>query len=331
MITTDSLLSTPYTLRPIFVLTGPTAVGKTEAALRVAERMNAEIVSADSMAIYREMDAATAKPAPEERARVPHHMVDIVNPDERFTVADYRREALAAIDDIRVREKKALVVGGTRLYVLALTRGFFEGPGADDALRERLEREADEAGLDALHARLAEVDPESGARIAPGDRKRILRALEVHALTGRPITEWQKESQAQAPPCEGPWVALTRDREELYDRINRRVDEMIENGLVEEVRGLLEKGYDESLPALQGHGYKEIIGALKGRYPLEHGIYLLKRNTRHHAKRQLSWLRNEPGVQWVRADREPERVAEEILAVFNKGKSETEVQADAEI
>ena len=134
--------------------------------------------------------------------------------------------------------------------------------------------------------------------------------------TGRPITEWQKESQAQIPPCAGPWGALTRDREELYDRINRRVDEMMANGLVEEVEGLLEQGFDESLPALQGHGYKEIIGALKGRYTLEHGVYLLKRNTRHHAKRQLSWLRNEPGVRLVEADREPETVAKEILAIF---------------
>jgi tRNA dimethylallyltransferase len=234
-------------------------------------------------------------------------------------VADYRRTALAAIDDLRARGREALVVGGTRLYVLSLTQGFFEGPGAEDALREGLEREADEFGLEALHERLTAVDPESALRISPGDRKRIVRALEVRALTGRPITEWQKESQTQVPPGEGPWVALTRDREELYERINRRVDEMMGAGLVEEVQSLLARGYDESLPALQGHGYKEIIGALKGRYPLEHGVYLLKRNTRRHAKRQLSWLRNTPGVLWVRADREPEVVAEEILESYKAG------------
>lgn len=313
--------NSPTTQFPIFVLTGPTAVGKTEASLRVAERLNAEIVSADSMAIYRGMDAATAKPTLEERARVPHHMVDIVEPDARFTVADYRREALAAIGEILSRGKQAVVVGGTRLYVHALTHGFFEGPGADDSLRERLEREADASGLETLHARLGAVDPESATRISPGDRKRILRALEVYKLTGRPITEWQKESQTQTPPCIGPWVALTRDREGLYDRINRRVDEMMTDGLVEEVEGLLARGYDECLPALQGHGYKEIVGALKGRYPLEHGVYLLKRNTRHHAKRQLSWLRNEPGVHWVEADREPEVVAEVICAAYESAPS----------
>jgi tRNA dimethylallyltransferase len=278
--------------------------------------MEAEIVSADSMAVYIGMDAATAKPTPEERARVPHHLVDILLPSERFTVADYRERALAAIDGILSRGKKPLLVGGTRLYLLSLTRGFFEGPGADDALRESLGREADTAGLSALHARLAAVDPESARRIAPGDRKRILRALEVYALTGRPITDWQEESRTQSPPCAGPWVALTRDRDELYDRINRRVDEMIEHGLVEEVEGLLARGYDESLPALQGHGYKEIIGAIRGRYPLEEGIRLLKRNTRHHAKRQLSWLRGETEVRWVRADRPTEDVAGEILDAF---------------
>lgn len=302
--------------RKIYVLTGPTAVGKTESSLLVAERLNAEIVSADSMAIYRKMDAATAKPTLEERARVPHHMVDIVDPSERFTVADYRNRAIAAIDDIHQRGRQAIVVGGTRLYIHALTHGFFEGPGADDELRERLTREAEEQGTAKLHERLAAVDPESGQRISPGDDKRIIRALEVYELTGRSISEWQKESQEQMPPCEGPWVALTRDREELYRRINRRVDEMIENGLVEEVKGLLAQGYDVNLPALQGHGYKEIIGALKGRYALEVGIDLLKRNTRHHAKRQLSWLRNEPRARWIQADQPPETVAEETLRHF---------------
>jgi tRNA dimethylallyltransferase len=308
----------PSPPRPIRVLTGPTAAGKTEASLLLAERMDAEIVSADSMAIYKEMDAATAKPTLAERARVPHHLVDVVFPDERFTVADYRRLALEAIDGILARGKKALVVGGTRLYLLALTRGFFEGPGADDALRERLEREADERGLGALHARMAAADPEGGARISPGDRKRIVRALEVYELTGRSITEWQKESRTLTPPCEGPWVALYRERAELYDRINRRADEMIANGLVAEVEGLLARGYDESLTALQGHGYKEIIGAVKGRYTLEEGIDLLKKNTRHHAKRQLSWLRNEPDVAWARSDRTPEEVAEDALAAFEE-------------
>ena len=301
------------------MLTGPTAVGKTEISLRVAERLNAEIVSADSMAVYRGMDEATAKPTPAERRRVPHHLVDVVDPDERFTVADYRRLALAAIDAIHTRGREALVVGGTRLYILALTRGFFEGPGADDALRARLEREAVEKGLAVLRERLAAVDPASAARIGAGDRKRTIRALEVHALTGRTISEWQAESRTQAPPCAGPWVALVRDRAELYERIDRRVDEMMAGGLVDEVEGLLGRGCDESLSALQGHGYKEIIGALKGRYPLEEGVRLLKRNTRHHAKRQLSWLRGEPGVAWVRADGPPDQVAAEVMEGCRRG------------
>ena len=302
-------------LRRIFVLTGPTAVGKTEASLRVAEALDAEIVSADSMAIYRELDVATAKPTAEERRRVPHHLVDLVGPADRFTVADYRREALASIDEIHARGRSAVVVGGTRLYILALMRGFFEGPAADDALRAALELEADEVGLAALHVRLTEVDPESGLRILPGDRKRIIRALEVHTLTGRTISDLQAESRLETPPCEGPWVALTRDRAELYDRIDRRVDAMIADGLVAEVGGLLAAGYDPRLTSLQGHGYKEIIGAIRGDYSMEEGIRLLKRNTRRHAKRQLSWLRGE-NVAWIEATGEPERVARGILAAY---------------
>ncbi len=303
--------------RPVYVLTGPTAVGKTEVALRVAERLNAEIISADSMAIYRKMDAATAKPTLEERRRVPHHMVDVADPGERFTVADYRAAALAAVDDIFGRGRRVMIVGGTRLYILALMRGFAEGPDDDLAVRDRLLHEADTLGLDALHARLAVVDPESSLRISPGDRKRIVRALEVFERTGKSISQWQHESQAQTPACAGPWVALLRERAELYDRINRRVNEMIRDGLVEEVKGLLVQGYDPALPALQGHGYKEIIGAILGRYSMAEGIELMKKNTRNHAKRQLSWLRGEGGATPVPAEDSPDVVAGKLFDLWS--------------
>lgn len=304
----------PATPCRIAIITGPTGVGKTAVAVAVAERLGAEIVSADSMAVYRGMDVATAKPSAVERERVPHHLIDVVTPDTPFSVAEYRRLALDAIAGILARDHVPLLVGGTRLYVKALTSGFFDGPAADPDLRQELSGLADREGVEALYARLLAEDPASAARIHPHDRRRLIRALEVAQLAGRSITELQQDSQAAPPPCAGPWVALTRERKELYRRIDDRADAMLREGLVAEVQGLLALGLSETLTAFQGHGYKEIMGAVLGRYPLERGGELLKRNTRRYAKRQLSWLRQEPGVAWVRADRPLPAVVDEVVA-----------------
>ncbi len=296
------------------ILTGPTAVGKTEVSIAVAQALDAEIISADSMQVYRRMEAGTAKPSLAQRAAVPHHLVDVVDPTEPFTVSDYRERAQAAIADIRSRGKLPLLVGGTRLYLKALTAPFVSGPEPEPAFREELASIPSEE----LHTRLAGVDPVTAARLHPNDRKRITRALEVFHTTGRPISDFQEESRVQGGCFEPVWVALVREREELYERVNLRVDEIMAAGLVEEVQGFLDEGLGPETPAMQGHGYKEIMRAILGDYPLEEGIRLLKRNTRHYVKYQLGWLRQEPEVHYVRADQPTGTAAAEVVAVLRR-------------
>jgi tRNA dimethylallyltransferase len=287
------------TLLPL--ICGPTAVGKTRLSLDVARETGAEIVSADSMAVYRGLEIATAKPDAAERAAVPHHLVDIVGAAEPFSVAEFHARAMAAVTNIRRRGRLPLVVGGTRQYVDALTRGFVAAPPSDPDVRARLEREAAYAGLPALRARLEGADPDAAARLHPNDLRRTVRALEVLELTGRPISAWQAESRAGPPPFHRLLFGLTMDRDALYDRINARVDAMMAAGLEDEVRDLIEAGR-LGPTAIQGHGYKEVAGALRGDYPLDRGVYLLKRNTRWHARHQLSWLRSQADTIWVDMD-----------------------------
>jgi tRNA dimethylallyltransferase len=282
----------------VAILTGPTAVGKTEISIEVARALETEIVSADSMQVYRRMEAGTAKPSPEQRAAVPHHLIDFVDPARPFTVADYRAAAIPVIERLQAEGKIPLVVGGTRLYLLSLVAPFGSGPPPDPEFRESL-RSLSSAEL---HARLTRVDSLTAARLHPEDRKRIIRALEVYEATGESITAHQARSQEAGGRFEAVWVALIRDRDELYERIERRVDEMIVAGLIEEVQAFLHEGLRESDISMQAHGYKEVMGYLLGRYDREEAIRLLKRNTRHYAKYQLAWLRNTPGVQFVRAD-----------------------------
>ncbi|HEY3266840.1 MAG TPA: tRNA (adenosine(37)-N6)-dimethylallyltransferase MiaA [Armatimonadota bacterium] len=276
------------------LICGPTAVGKTALSLGVARALNAEIVSADSMAVYCGLEVATAKPTDEERRAVPHHLVDVVDVSESFSVAEFHAMASAAIDEIVGRGRLPLVVGGTRQYVEALTKGFSEAPPSDPAIRARLEGE----GLPCLRPRLEALDPLSAARLHPHDLRRTVRALEVLELTGETISQWQQRSRSGAPPYRRLFFGLTMDREALYDRINRRVDAMMADGLEAEVRSLLGSGR-LGPTAIQGHGYKEIAGAVRGEYSLEYGVYLLKRNTRWHARHQLSWLRQQPDTIWV--------------------------------
>jgi tRNA dimethylallyltransferase len=306
-------MSASFSIKPrIPVLTGPTAVGKTAIAVDVARALGAEIVSADSMQVYRRMEAGTAKPSAKERAAVPHHLIEVADPSEPFTVADYRRLAIATIDGLLAAGATPLVVGGTRLYLASLFAPFFEGPAPDHALRETL---ATLPGPE-LRRRLQKVDPETASRLAPADRKRLTRALEVWHVTGRPISALQAESQLEGARYDALWIGLTRDREEIYRRIDARVDEMIAAGLIEEVEGFLREGLTEQHIAMQAHGYKEVMGYLLGRYDRDEAIRILKRNTRHYAKYQLGWMRQMPEMHLVRADPPHEAVVGEVLEVI---------------
>jgi tRNA dimethylallyltransferase len=280
-------------------------------AVEAARALGTEIVSADSMQVYRRMEAGTAKPSPEERAQVPHHLIEVADPAEPFTVADYRRLAIPVIDRLLAVGKPPLVVGGTRLYLFSLLSPFFEGPPPDPGLRATL----DALPAPELHRRLEAVDPETAARVAPADRKRLTRALEVWHGSGRPISALQDQSRAEGGRYTALWIGLVRDREEIYRRIDARVDEMISAGLIEEVEAFLREGLSERHVAMQAHGYKEVMGYLLGRYDRAEAIRILKRNTRHYAKYQLGWMRQMPEMHLLRADRPQEEVVAEIAAL----------------
>lgn len=285
--------------KPILILAGPTAVGKTDASLLLARELGAEIVSADSMQIYRGMDIGTAKPTPEQRKLIYHHMIDIAEPDQPYSVGDYLRDARAAIDGIRATGGVPIVVGGTGLYIRALTRGLFHGPPADLDLRERLLRREAEGEPGTLYADLVKVDAEAAIKIHPNDLRRTLRALEVYYLRDKKLSEFQREHAFQDKPYAFRLLFLVRSRPELYARIEKRVDQMIDEGLEAEVRSLMERGYRPDLPSLQGLGYKQFIGHFLGKTARDETITLLKRDTRHFAKRQFTWFRREPDAVWV--------------------------------
>jgi len=287
---------------PIVVIVGPTASGKSSLALALAQRTAGEIVCADSMQVYRGLDIGTGKPSAEERRQVPHHLVDLVAPDEPFTAADYARLARRVLAEIRRRGRVPIVVGGTGLYVRALFRGLFEGPGENPSIRASLRKEAETSGSTALHRRLADLDPAAAARIHPNDLFRIVRALEIVTLTGRPISGLRDAGRHHPRPILGPVLrfGLDRHRDELYRRIEERVDRMMEQGLLEEVRDLLARGYVPTLKPLRALGYRHMIGYLKGEMPLHRAIATLKRDTRRYAKRQLTWFRRERDLEWQR-------------------------------
>ena len=287
---------------PVY-LVGPTGAGKTAAALgladrfavEIADRPAVEIVSADSMQVYRGLDILSAKPTPEERARVPHHLVDILDVTEPFSAAEFRRLALEAIADIRRRGKRPLVVGGTGLYIKALADGIFDGPEASGEIRARLLAEAEAKGTESLHARLGDVDPGAAARIAPHDLRRIVRALEVHEATGRPISVQQTE-WARPKPC--LMLGLRVPRPTLYARINDRVEAMFDAGAVKEVERLVEAGIQQGWTAMQAIGVSDIIAHIRGDATLEETVRRIKAQTRRYAKRQLTWFRKDPRIRW---------------------------------
>lgn len=297
-------------------IVGPTAVGKSAAALMLALRLGAEIVNADSRQVYRGMDIGTAKPDAEDRRRVPHHLLDIRAIDEPLDVAEFLRLARAAIAEIAARGRSVLVVGGSGFYLRVLRGGIFAGPAAAPELRRELEALAAERGVEYLHARLAEVDAPSAARIGHRDLYRIVRALEVFRLTGRPISAHQQSHRFAAREYETLTVGLAMERKRLYEAINRRFDAMVERGLFNEVRALLEAGCDPGRPPLGTVGYRQIAAAVRGELASDAAIELAKRDTRRLAKRQLTWFRADPEIMWVDAERGLEEACSLLSAFF---------------
>lgn len=298
----------------ILVLVGPTAVGKTFLALRLAPELNAEIVSADSMQIYRGMDIGTGKPTAEERRRVPHHLIDFVNPDESFQAAQYREVADEAIDDILQRGKTAVVVGGTGLYVKVLLHGLFEDPAGNlsQTWQEKLNYYRS-LGEDPYN-KLKRMDPEAARHIHPNDQVRSRRALEVLLRTGQSITALQRRHGFQQDRYEALVIGLTMDRSHLFERIDARVDGMVRQGLLGEVRGLMEAGYPPELPSMRGLGYRHMSRVVMGELEMSEGVRLMKRDTRRYAKRQYTWFRHQEKVQWFEAPSGVERIRETIRA-----------------
>lgn len=292
----------------VLVITGPTATGKTALSVALAKKLNGEIVSADSMQIYRGMDIGTAKVTTEEMAGIPHHLIDVAEPTENFSVSRYVDLASSSCDDILSRGKVPVIVGGTGLYVDSLLSGrtFAERSPEENDVRQKLNEEYESLGAAVLWDRLKSIDPERAEKLSPNDKKRIVRALEIYQLTGKTISQHDKETRRLPPRYRSLRFALDfNDREVLYQRINDRVDTMVENGLFEEVDLLLKKGLSPECTAMQAIGYKEPAMALRGTITREDAIEQIKKESRRYAKRQLTWLRRDPDLQWIRWETAP--------------------------
>lgn len=289
--------------KPLIILTGPTAVGKTKASIGLAKAIGGEIISADSMQVYRHMDIGSAKITKEEMADVPHYLIDVLEPEEEFHVVRFQQMAKAAMTDIYSRGKIPIIVGGTGFYIQALLYDidFTENEG-DSVYREKLEALAKEKGAAYLHGQLAMVDPKSAEEIHANNIKRVIRALEFYHQTGQKISEHNERERQKESPYQFCYFVLNDRRECLYERIDQRVDQMIRNGLVQEVQALKERGCTKQMVSMQGLGYKEIFSYLEGDCSLEEAVYIIKRDTRHFAKRQLTWFKRERDVIWVQKD-----------------------------
>ena len=283
--------------KPLLILTGPTATGKTETAIRLAKACNGEIISADSMQVYRQMDIGTAKISREEMGGIPHYMIDELEPDEEFNVFLFQKKAKQYMSDIYARGKIPILVGGTGFYIQAVLYDIDFTKGTQDSTcREKLQREAREQGAEKLYEKLLAVDPDYAKTVHANNVKRVIRALEYHMLTGETFSAHNREQSQKCSPYQFAYFVLDMEREKLYRRIDLRVDRMMERGLAGEVERLLDKGYSRSLVSMQGLGYKEIASALCGACTMEEAVSLLKKNTRHFAKRQLTWFRRERDV-----------------------------------
>ena len=286
--------------KPLIILTGPTAVGKTKASIGLAKALNGEIISADSMQVYKHMDIGSAKIRPEEMQGIKHYLIDELEPDEEFHVVRFQEMAKKALEEIYAKNKIPIVVGGTGFYIQALLYDIdFTENEEDTEYRKELEQLAAEKGADALHEMLRKVDSASAEAIHANNVKRVIRALEFHKQTGRKISEHNEQERAKSSPYDFCYFVLNDERERLYERINLRIDQMLDDGLVEEVMSLKDQGYTKEMVSMQGLGYKEVLDYLNGNCTLEEAIYILKRDTRHFAKRQLTWFRRERDVIWV--------------------------------
>lgn len=286
--------------KPLIVLTGPTAVGKTALSISLAKAVGGEIISADSMQVYKHMDIGSAKIMPEEMDGVPHYLVDVLEPSEEFHIARFQEMAKAAMEEIYSRGHVPILVGGTGFYIQSITRDidFTENDG-DMTYRHELEAFAKEHGGEELYARLKEIDPKAAEEIHANNVKRVIRALEYFHQTGTPISQHNEEQKQKESPYKLTYFVLNDIRSLLYERIEKRIDQMLENGLIEEVQKLKDMGYTRDMVSMQGLGYKEILAYLDGDCTLDEAVYILKRDTRHFAKRQLTWFKREQDVIWV--------------------------------
>ena len=308
--------------KPLIILTGPTAVGKTALSIELAKRIGGEIISADSMQVYRYMDIGSAKITKEEMQDVPHHLIDVLNPEEEFNVFRFQEMAKEAMEGIYGRGHIPIIAGGTGFYIQALLYDidFAEEEGASE-VRLRLEREAKELGNEALHERLKLVDPESAKSIHPNNIKRVIRALEFFEINGNKISVHNRTEREKEAPYDFCYFVLNDERERLYQRIELRVDEMLNAGLLKEVKELKDRGYHKNMVSMQGLGYKEILAYLEGESSLEEAVYLIKRDTRHFAKRQLTWFRREKEVIWVNKpefDYDNQKILEYMETFYSK-------------
>jgi tRNA dimethylallyltransferase len=293
------LSETQVRLKPIVVIVGPTAVGKSRVAVEVAKAFETEVLTADSRQVYRGMDVGTDKPLPEERQGVPHRLIDLVNPNESFNTGLYRRQAIDEIERLHRGCRLPLVVGGTGLYVRTLLKGLCEAPPADPLVRAALRQEAKGQGHDRLYAQLVVVDPVAAARLHPRDESKVIRALEVYRLSGRRMSEFQQEHGFAERPFSALIIGLNRDRNALYRRIEERIDWQLAHGLIEETKQLLAQGYQRDSAAMKGLGYRHVAEHLAGEYDVAEMVRRFKLDTRHFSKRQMTWFRKEPGIQWL--------------------------------
>lgn len=303
--------------QPLIILTGPTAVGKTALSIRLAKAIGAEIISADSMQVYRHMDIGSAKVMPDEMGGIPHHLVDVLEPWDEFNVVRFQEMAKQAAEEIRSRNHIPLVVGGTGFYIQALLYDIdFTETGEDTSYRRKMEELAREKGDEYLHDMLRQVDPASADAIHFHNVKRVIRALEYFHQTGEKISEHNEQERQKESPYQFVYFVLNRERSDLYERIDRRVDQMMEQGLLDEVKKLKAMGCTREMVSMQGLGYKEMLSCLDGEISLEEAVYILKRDTRHFAKRQLTWFKRERDVTWIQADGDEETLLGRMMPIL---------------
>ncbi|MFA7060372.1 MAG: tRNA (adenosine(37)-N6)-dimethylallyltransferase MiaA [Pedobacter sp.] len=302
----------------LLVICGPTASGKSELALRLAHELDAEIINADSMQVYRNMDIGTAKPSPDERTKIRHHLIDVADPGQLFSAADFADAADAAIKDITGRGKRVIVVGGTGLYIRALLKGLVDSPSGVGEIRQTLQQEALDLGNEAMLDKLRLVDPELAVRIHPNNLVRIIRALEVYRLTGNRLSHYQQKHGFAAQRYETLQIGIRVERQELYKRIEARVDRMLAEGLLEEAQRLLKNGCGSESKAMRAIGYKEAVACLRGEYSQEEAARLIKRDTRHYAKRQLTWFNADPDIIWLEYPEKVVTILQHVIEFFDR-------------